>query len=126
MRILAVQMSDELFDKLGQHVKEANMTKQNYVNEVIRNDLMSHRQTQEVAVQKIWDRESVAKAIDDYIKVNEKIPSQKEFKNENGLPSYNAAGRCLAMSPAEYAQQRFEQWQAEQEENETNEPIMSM
>ena len=42
--------------------------------------------------------------------------SQKEFKNENGLPSYNAAGRALEVSPAEYMKERFDEVMAEQQE----------
>ena len=37
-----------------------------------------------------------------------KIPKQTEFKNENGLPSYGAAGRALEMSPAEYMRERYD------------------
>lgn len=37
-----------------------------------------------------------------------KIPKQTEFKNENGLPLYGAAGRALEMSPAEYMQERYD------------------
>lgn len=107
MRVLAVQMSDDLFDKLGEYVKESGVTKQNYINELVRKDIMSHRQSQEVSQPKVWDRENVEKAIDDFIKINDRIPSQKEFKNENGLPSYGAAGRCLEESPAQYCQRKF-------------------
>ena len=38
------------------------------------------------------------------------------FKNENGLPSYNAAGRALEVSPAEYMKERFDEVMAEQQE----------
>lgn len=107
MRVLAVQMSDDLFDKLGEYVKETGVTKQNYINDLVRKDIMNHKQVQEINPQKVWDRENVEKAIDDFIKINDRIPSQKEFKNENGLPSYGAAGRCLEESPAQYCQRKF-------------------
>ena len=47
---------------------------------------------------------------------NGRIPTQKEFKNENGLPSYNAAGRALEVSPAEYMKERFDEVMAEGQE----------
>ena len=55
-------------------------------------------------------------AIDEFMLQNRRIPRQTEFKNENGLPSYNAAGRALEMSPAEYMKERFDELMIGQEE----------
>jgi hypothetical protein len=62
-------------------------------------------------------------AIDEFMLQNRRIPRQNEFKNENGLPSYNAAGRALEMSPAEYMKERFDELMIGQEEQD---PGMSM
>ena len=72
---------------------------------------------------KTWDRAEVMDAIDDFMLQNRRIPKQTEFKNENGLPSYNAAGRALEMSPAEYMKERFDELMIGQEEQD---PGMSM
>lgn len=58
---------------------------------------------------KNWDRAEVMEALDDFMLENRRIPKQTEFKNENGLPSYGAAGRALEMSPAEYMRQRYDE-----------------
>lgn len=113
-RILAVEIDNALFDELDDFVKKNGLSKKQYVAEVIRENLaQSMKQEQEVAepeitIPKTWDRPEVEKAIDDFIIQNGRVPSQKEFKNENGLPSYGAAARALTeMSPAQYANQRF-------------------
>ena len=72
---------------------------------------------------KTWDRAEVMDAIDEFILQNRRIPKQTEFKNENGLPSYGAAGRALDMSPAEYMKERFDELMIGQEEQD---PGMSM
>ena len=72
---------------------------------------------------KTWDRAEVMDAIDEFMLQNRRIPRQTEFKNENGLPSYNAAGRALEMSPAEYMKERFDELMIGQEEQD---PGMSM
>ena len=66
--------------------------------------------------QQIWGRVEVINALDKFMIENGRIPTQKEFKNENGLPSYNAAGRALEVSPAEYMKERFDEVMAEQQE----------
>ena len=50
----------------------------------------------------------LAVKIDNFMLRTGKIPKQTEFKNENGLPSYGAAGRALEMSPAEYIRERYD------------------
>ena len=65
---------------------------------------------------KTWDRAEVMDAIDEFMLQNRRIPKQTEFKNENGLPSYGAAGRALDMSPAEYMKERFDELMIGQEE----------
>ena len=66
--------------------------------------------------QQIWGRAEVINALDRFMIENGRIPTQKEFKNENGLPSYNAAGRALEVSPAEYMKERFDEVMAEGQE----------
>lgn len=137
-RVLAVQLENDLFDKLDSHIKEEGITKQRYISDLIANDLeQKQQQRQEIEVKQVddtqpkgWEKEDVMKAIDDFIVKNGRVPSQKEYKNENGLPSYGAAGRCLEMSPAQYGQQRmselFYEGLAEQPEENIENPIMNM
>lgn len=113
-RILAVEIDNTLFDELDDFVKKNGLSKKQYVAEIIRANLaQSMKQEQEVAEPEItgpkgWDRPEVEKAIDDFILQNGRVPSQKEFKNDNGLPSYGAAARALVeISPAQYANQRY-------------------
>lgn len=114
-RVLAVQIDSSLFDELDDYVKGEKISKQQYISNLIKNDLeLKHRQSQEIEVKhteespaKSWEKEDVMKAIDDFIIKNGRVPSQKEYKNENGLPSYGAAGRSLDISPAQYGQQRL-------------------
>ena len=126
-RVLAVALSNEVFDKLDDFVKEAQVTKKQYVADLIEKDLEQKlQQKQEPAKhievkqapdgQQIWGRVEVINALDKFMIENGRIPTQKEFKNENGLPSYNAAGRALEVSPAEYMKERFDEVMAEQQE----------
>lgn len=126
-RVLAVSLSNEVFDKLDEYVKDAQVTKKQYVADLIEKDLeqkMSQKQepVKEIEVrqapdgQRVWDRAEVINALDDFMIQNGRIPTQKEFKNENGLPSYNAAGRVLEVSPAEYMKERFDELMDEQQE----------
>ena len=126
-RVLAVALSNEVFDKLDDFVKEAQVTKKQYVAELIEKDLEQKlQQKQEPAKQievrqapdgqQIWGRVEVINALDKFMIENGRIPTQKEFKNENGLPSYNAAGRASEVSPAEYMKERFDEVMAEQQE----------
>ena len=111
---MAVEIDNTLFDELDDFVKKNGLSKKQYVAEVIRTNLaQSMKQEQEVGEPEItapkgWDRPEVEKAIDGFIIQNGRVPSQKEFKNENGLPSYGAAARALVeISPAQYANQRY-------------------
>ena len=126
-RVLAVALSNEVFDKLDDFVKEAEVTKKQYVAELIEKDLEQKLQQKQAPVkeievrqapdgQQIWGRVEVINALDKFMIENGRIPTQKEFKNENGLPSYNAAGRALEVSPAEYMKERFDEVMAEQQE----------
>lgn len=118
-RILAVKIDGKLFDKLDELVEQENITKQKYVSELISKDIgqrMQQKAQQEKELDikhtesvKTWDRAEVMDAIDDFMLQNRRIPKQTEFKNENGLPSYGAAGRALEMSPAEYMKERYEE-----------------
>lgn len=138
-RVLAVQVDNDLFDELDKYVGEEGITKQRYISDLIAGDLeqkMQQRQEIEVrqteeAQQRGWERDDVMKAIDDFIIQNGRVPSQKEYKNENGLPSYGAAARCLETSPAQYGQRRLEELSYDgfaelPEEQELEEPIMQM
>lgn len=132
-RILAVKIDGKLFDKLDEFVEQEGMTKQKYVSELISKDISLRMQQKAVQNKdldikhtdglKTWDRAEVMDAIDDFMLQNRRIPKQTEFKNENGLPSYNAAGRALEMSPAEYMKERFDELMSGQEEQD---PGMSM
>ena len=76
---------------------------------------------------RIWEKDSVAAAIEQFINENGRTPTQKEFRNENGLPSYKAAAKILEQSPAEYSQQRYEELSQEQAMDEPEyEPVMGM
>ena len=132
-RVLAVALSNDVFDKLDDYVREMQVTKKQYVADLIEKDLEQKlQQKQEPAKQievkqapdgqQIWGRVEVINALDKFMIENGRIPTQKEFKNENGLPSYNAAGRALEVSPAEYMKERFDEVMAEQQE----EAVMGM
>ena len=126
-RILAVKIDGKLFDKLDEFVEQEGMTKQKYVSELISKDISLRMQQKAVLSKdldikhtdglKTWDRAEVMDAIDDFMLQNRRIPKQTEFKNENGLPSYGAAGRALDMSPAEYMKERFDELMLGQEED---------
>ena len=132
-RILAVKIDGKLFDKLDEFVEQEGMTKQKYVSELISKDISLRMQQKAVQDKeldikhtdglKTWDRAEVMDAIDEFILQNRRIPKQTEFKNENGRPSYGAAGRALDMSPAEYMKERFDELMIGQEEQD---PGMSM
>ena len=121
-RILAIQLDNDLFDKLDEYVKETNSTKIKYVSELIKKDLeqkLQQKQDKEIEVeqtdaQKVWDKTEVINALDTFMKTTGRIPKQTEFKNENGLPSYGAAGRALEGSPAEYMKIRYDELVREQ------------
>ena len=118
-RILAVKIDGKLFDKLDELVQREGITKQKYMTELISKDItqwMQQKAEQEKELNikhtesvKTWDRAEVMDAIDDFILQNRRIPKQTEFKNENGLPSYGAAGRALERSPAEYMRERCDE-----------------
>ena len=125
-RILAVKIDGKLFDKLDELVEQENITKQKYVSELISKDIglrMQQKAEQEKELDikhtdgvKTWDKSEVMDAIDGFMLQNRRIPKQTEFKNENGLPSYGAAGRALEMSPAEYMRERYDDLLLGQEE----------
>lgn len=142
-RILAIEVDNELFNAIDQRVEEAGLTKKAYVKSLIFADLeqtQKFRQTeeqesgetfeeeaQETTPQnkpenqvKVWEAEEVRLAIDQFINETGRVPTQREFKTENGLPSYKAARRCLEASPALYAQQRYEELIHNQEYEETD------
>lgn len=136
-RVLAVQVENDLFDELDKYVSGEGITKQKYISDLIAGDLeQKMKQRQEIAVkqteeeqQRGWERDDVMRAIDDFIIQNGRVPSQKEYKNENGLPSYGAAARCLETSPAQYGQRRMEKLFYEgftEPQEEQEEPSMSM
>lgn len=128
-RILAVKIDGKLFDKLDEFVEQEKITKQKYVSELISKDIgqkmqQKAEQDKELDIKhtegvKTWDRAEVMDAIDDFMLQNRRIPKQTEFKNENGLPSYGAAGRALEMSPAEYMKERYEELILGQEQQES-------
>ena len=115
-RVLAVALSNDVFDKLDDYVKEMQVTKKQYVADLIEKDLEQKLQQKQEPAKQVWGRAEVINALDKFMIENGRIPTQKEFKNENGLPSYNAAGRALEVSPAEYMKERFDEVMAEQQE----------
>ena len=113
-RILAVKMDSELFDEMKKQLKELGLTSQKFINDLVAKELeaikLAQRQNITSDVQpKTLNKEDVERAIDDFIIRTGRVPRQAEYKNENGLPSYGAASRCLEMSAAVYGQQRFDE-----------------
>lgn len=122
MRVFAVQIDDDLFDAITDRVKALGITKRGYIEALTLKELRkSHEEKQTEQLKsdhenkenrnqpKVWDAKEVSEAIDSFIEKNNRIPTQKEFKNENGLPSYKTAGRALEMSPAEYMKERYDE-----------------
>lgn len=126
-RVLAVQIDSSLFDELDEYVKGEKISKQQYISSLIKNDLEQKQEAEvkqtEDATAKSWERDDVMKAIDDFIIKNGRVPSQKEYKNENGLPSYGAAGRSLDISPAQYGQKRLNELSEEGKLGQSGEPL---
>lgn len=127
MRVFAVQIDDDLFDAITERVKELGITKRGYIESLTLKELRESQEAKQTAQSeldqenkenrnrpKMWDAKEVSEAIDSFIEKNNRIPTQKEFKNENGLPSYKAAGRALEMSPAEYMKERYDELAGEQ------------
>ena len=127
MRVFAVQIDDDLFDAITERVKELGITKRVYIESLTLNELLESQEAKQTAQSesdqenkenrnqpKMWDAKEVSEAIDSFIEKNNRIPTQKEFKNENGLPSYKAAGRALEISPAEYMKAKYDELAGEQ------------
>lgn len=127
MRVFAVQIDDDLFDAITERVKELGTTKRGYIESLTLKELRESQEAKQTAQAesdqenkenrnqpKMWDAKEVSEAIDSFIEKNNRIPTQKEFKNENGLPSYKAAGRALEMSPAEYMKAKYDELAGEQ------------
>ena len=124
-RVLAVEIDPKLFDEVDKIVEAEGITKLKYITDLLTNDIsqrmqQKHQQEKELDIkhtdgQRTWDRAEVMDAIDDFMLRENRIPRQIDFKNENGLPSYNAAGRALDISPAEYMKDRFEELMNSQE-----------
>lgn len=109
-RILAVKIDSNLFDELKSYLKDNSLTQQEFINTLLREKLQEKVQSQSQNAQGVaWEKDEVECAIEAFIKEYGRTPTQKEFKNENGLPSYNAAGKCLEESPAQYAQRKYEE-----------------
>ena len=134
-RVLAVKMDSDLFDELKAHVKELGVTSQKFINDLVAKEMESIKMAQQTNTQdiqpKTLNKEDVEKAIDDFIIRTGRIPRQAEYKNENGLPSYGAATRCLEMSAAVYGQQRYDELYEsgmvdKQPDNGCNEPMINM
>lgn len=128
-RVLAVEIDPKLFDKLDEIIEEEGITKKKYMTELISKDIgrrmqQKAQQDKELDIKhtdgvKAWDKAEVMDAIDKFMLQNRRIPKQTEFKNENGLPSYGAAGRALEMSPAEYMRERYDDLMLGQEEQDS-------
>lgn len=137
-RILAVEIDNTLFDKLDKMLETENLTKKKYITELLSKDIgqrmqLKEEQNKNLEIKKFegiknWDRAEVMEALDDFMLENRRIPKQTEFKNENGLLSYGAAGRALEMSPAEYMRQRYDELgiSSEEIEPEENTPEITM
>ena len=124
-RVLAVKIDSKLFDEVDKIIKDEHITKVEYISNLLAQDIsqrmkLKTEQNKNLEVkltdgQKLWDRAEVMDAIDNFMLREKRIPRQIDFKNENGLPSYGAAGRALDMSPAEYMKERFEELSIGQE-----------
>ena len=108
IRILAVKLDGELFEKLKKYVEDNNLTMKGFVGGLIKEKMQGIEIAQKIS-QREWGKEEVKKAIDEFIYQNGRVPKQTEFRNENGLPSYGAAGRILEDSPARYAQEKLKE-----------------
>ena len=99
MRVFAVQIDDDLFDAITERVKELGTTKRGYIESLTLKELRESQEAKQTAQSesdqenkenrnqpKMWDAKEVSEAIDSFIEKNNRIPTQKEFKNENGLP----------------------------------------
>ena len=122
-----MQIDDDLFDAITERVKELGTTKRGYIESLTLKELRESQEAKQTAQSesdqenkenrnqpKMWDAKEVSEAIDSFIEKNNRIPTQKEFKNENGLPSYKAAGRALEISPAEYMKAKNDELAGEQ------------
>ena len=137
-RILAVEIDNTLFDKLDKMLETENLTKKKYITELLSKDIgqrmqLKEEQNKNLEIKKFegiknWDRAEVMEALDDFMLENRRIPKQPEFKHENGLLSYGAAGRALEMSPAEYMRQRYDELgiSSKEIEPEENTPEITM
>lgn len=132
MRVMAIQMEDNLFEEFKELIAESGKTQKAFVIEMIQRELDEHKQQQTTGIEDKensvkWERENVVQAIDDFITQNNRVPSQKEFRSDNGLPSYKAAQRCLDQSPSEYCKSRIDELQAVAPKQEPNDGfIMSI
>jgi predicted DNA-binding protein len=125
MRVMAIQMEDSLFEEFKVLIEESGKTQKAFVIEMIERELDNHKQQQTAGIEDgensiKWERESVVKAIDDFVLQNNRAPSQKEFRSDNGLPSYKAAQRCLEQSPSEYCKNRIVELQDTVQEQESD------
>ena len=113
-RILAVKMDSELFDEMKKQLKELGLTSQKFINDLVKKELdaikLVQRQSITADIQpKTLSKEDVEKAIEEYIIRFGRPPKQTEYKNENGLPSYGTASKCLGMSASLYGQEKAEE-----------------
>ena len=111
-RILAVKIDTDLFLEMKKQVKELGVTEQRFINDLIAREIeaLTVQQTKKVEMQpKTLSRDDVEKAIEDFIVKTGRSPKQTEYKNENGLPSYGTASKCLGMSASLYGQEKAEE-----------------
>lgn len=111
-RILAVKIDTDLFLEMKKQVKELGVTEQRFINDMITREIeaLTVQQTKKVEMQpKTLSRDDVEKAIEDFIVKTGRSPKQTEYKNENGLPSYGTASKCLGMSASLYGQEKAEE-----------------
>ena len=111
-RILAVKIDADLFLEMKKQVKELGVTEQRFINDMITREIeaLTVQQTKKVEMQpKTLSRDDVEKAIEDFIVKTGRSPKQTEYKNENGLPSYGTASKCLGMSASLYGQEKAEE-----------------
>lgn len=113
-RVLAVKLEPELFMEMKRQVKILGLTEQKFIRDLVFRETeklkLSEEQNKTNDIQpKTLSKEDVEKAIEEYIIRFGRPPKQTEYKNENGLPSYGTASKCLGMSASLYGQEKAEE-----------------
>ena len=97
---------------MKKQIKELGITSQKFINDLVAREIESLKIQQNKTAElqpKTLSREDVEKAIEDFITSRGRPPKQIEYKNENGLPSYGTASKCLGMSASLFGHEKAEE-----------------